>query len=303
MNDSLGQRFRSAREEKGLDIRTIAEKTRIPASTLASIEQDDFSSVPNGGYGRGIIRYFAKEVGLDESEALRLFERQSGREVSRTALSGLDSDSIGSEKRRPVLRLSLLLLFIVAAIFGGTLYYFKSEGRPTNESDILSASGPLPVITVPEAVQPASLDSIDLSLETVGKSVTFEVIEGSEQARVMTLPPEKIETISDRESVSLGFSGADWESLKLSVGGKSLRLPASIMKDINRNYVRITLRREDLPRIASEGNIEESRVDVKRLQSSPQPSPTLENRAPANVNGDKETQEPKEQTAPPAGDD
>ena len=61
----LGSELRHAREQLGLSIGDIAERTKIRAATLHAIENDDFERLPPPIFTRGFLKTYAREVGLD----------------------------------------------------------------------------------------------------------------------------------------------------------------------------------------------------------------------------------------------
>ena len=63
---SAGDRLRSAREARRLDLEHIAAETRIPVRHLESIESGSFDDLPSRAYAIGFARTYAKAVGLDE---------------------------------------------------------------------------------------------------------------------------------------------------------------------------------------------------------------------------------------------
>jgi cytoskeletal protein RodZ len=67
----IGAQLRAARETKGLSISTLAQRTRVPARTLAAIELNDQSSLPPHPFGRGFVRTYADEVDLDPDRLVR----------------------------------------------------------------------------------------------------------------------------------------------------------------------------------------------------------------------------------------
>ena len=67
----IGAQLRTAREAKGLSIGTLAERTRVPARTLAAIERNDQSALPPHPFGRGFVRTYAEELDLDPDRLVR----------------------------------------------------------------------------------------------------------------------------------------------------------------------------------------------------------------------------------------
>lgn len=65
---SVGERLRSAREEKGITLEDIAAQTRIPRRHLESLENSDWEHLPAPTYTIGFARSYASSVGLDRTE-------------------------------------------------------------------------------------------------------------------------------------------------------------------------------------------------------------------------------------------
>src|SRR3546814_7438095 len=64
--EGAGQILRRAREEKGLSLKDIADKTRITFRHLELIEAGSFSRLPGRTYAMGFSRSYARTVGLKE---------------------------------------------------------------------------------------------------------------------------------------------------------------------------------------------------------------------------------------------
>ena len=67
----IGAQLRTAREAMSLSIATLAQRTRVPARTLAAIERNDQSALPPHPFGRGFVRTYAEEVDLDPDRIVR----------------------------------------------------------------------------------------------------------------------------------------------------------------------------------------------------------------------------------------
>src|SRR5690348_7142871 len=65
---TVGQRLRSAREERGLSLEDVASQTRIPQRHLESIENARWDDLPAPTYTTGFAKSYASAVGLDRTE-------------------------------------------------------------------------------------------------------------------------------------------------------------------------------------------------------------------------------------------
>jgi cytoskeleton protein RodZ len=67
---SLGQALRDERESRNISIEEIATTTKIVSRYLEALEADRLGEMPGGFFVRGIIRTYAKAIGLDPEEVL-----------------------------------------------------------------------------------------------------------------------------------------------------------------------------------------------------------------------------------------
>ena len=74
---TLGEELKHRREERDITLADISEATRIGTRFLKAIESDNFSVLPGGIFTRSFIRAYAKQVGMDEDEALSLYQQQT----------------------------------------------------------------------------------------------------------------------------------------------------------------------------------------------------------------------------------
>jgi cytoskeletal protein RodZ len=74
---TLGEELKRRREERDITLADISEATRIGTRFLKAIESDNFSVLPGGIFTRSFIRAYAKQVGMDEDEALSLYQQQT----------------------------------------------------------------------------------------------------------------------------------------------------------------------------------------------------------------------------------
>jgi cytoskeletal protein RodZ len=70
---ALGERFRAAREARGLTLSEVAEQIRIRSVYLAAIEEENWPSIGAPVYVRGFLRTYARFLGLDPEEAVGEF--------------------------------------------------------------------------------------------------------------------------------------------------------------------------------------------------------------------------------------
>ena len=73
LRESLGERLRRERERRHIDLRSIAENTKISLSLLQGLERDDASRWPSGIFRRSFVRAYAQAIGVDPDATAREF--------------------------------------------------------------------------------------------------------------------------------------------------------------------------------------------------------------------------------------
>ncbi len=71
---SLGNTFQTAREAQGLTLEQMTSRTRIQESHLKALESESFEELPERVFTKGFVLAYARSLGLDGEECLRLFE-------------------------------------------------------------------------------------------------------------------------------------------------------------------------------------------------------------------------------------
>jgi cytoskeletal protein RodZ len=67
---SFGDKLRKQREQRGLELDAISNTTKISPRMLRALEDEHFDQLPGGVFNKGFVRAYARQVGLDEEEAI-----------------------------------------------------------------------------------------------------------------------------------------------------------------------------------------------------------------------------------------
>jgi cytoskeleton protein RodZ len=73
---NIGAHLRTSREAKGLSLDAVAHTTRVQLRILTAIERNDVRAVPPRPFGRGFVRAYAREIGLDPDQTARDYFEQ-----------------------------------------------------------------------------------------------------------------------------------------------------------------------------------------------------------------------------------
>lgn len=122
----FGEQLRRERESRGVALEAIAEATKINARHLRALEQNEFAALPGGVINKGIVRSYARVVGLDEEPWVRSFMeayRSSGQmkddDVNWVEFAENVSRSRTAEDARPELRLRWAGVFLLLVVIVG----------------------------------------------------------------------------------------------------------------------------------------------------------------------------------------
>lgn len=69
----FGEELRRERVSRGVALETISEKTKVGGRYLTALEDNNFDVLPGGILSKGIVRGYARAVGLDETAWLDRF--------------------------------------------------------------------------------------------------------------------------------------------------------------------------------------------------------------------------------------
>ncbi|MGD9903872.1 MAG: helix-turn-helix domain-containing protein [Vicinamibacterales bacterium] len=71
--DDLGAALRQHREAAHRTLRELADATKLGVRTLDALERNHVDKLPPGIFRRAVVRAYAREVGLDPEDTLRVF--------------------------------------------------------------------------------------------------------------------------------------------------------------------------------------------------------------------------------------
>jgi cytoskeletal protein RodZ len=156
----FGGHLRQAREQRGVSLRQIAERTKISVLALEALERNDISRLPGGIFTRAFVRSYAREVGLDSEDTVRRFVARfpdaSAEEAPRTYIANpehieVDEPPTFGRAWRAVAWSMPLLLGVAYFGFGGRLPWWGDAARqPASKAvELQHPAVPPPPSTMP----------------------------------------------------------------------------------------------------------------------------------------------------------
>ena len=143
---ALGERFRAAREARGLSLSDVAERIRIRSVYLGAIEDENWTAIGAPVYTRGFLRTYARFLGLDPEEVVGEFNRATSSSSGPAAPAASAPSSISRlHEARPrnlsplIWIASLIAVALVAFVFYNE---FTLHARQTRTAAVLPSNAP-----------------------------------------------------------------------------------------------------------------------------------------------------------------
>ncbi|PZR59110.1 MAG: hypothetical protein DLM50_01780 [Candidatus Meridianibacter frigidus] len=125
---ALGERFRAAREARGLSLSEVAEQIRIRSVYLAEIEAENWAAIGAPVYVRGFLRTYGRFLGLDAEEAVAEFNGTA----AGAPVSEMNDSAAREDAARPILSPLTWIAGVVAALLVAfVIYNFFSLRQPS----------------------------------------------------------------------------------------------------------------------------------------------------------------------------
>jgi cytoskeleton protein RodZ len=220
---SLGQELKRAREERGITIQDISNATHVGMRFLHAIENDTFDVLPGGVFNRAFVRKFAKQVGYDEEQAVRIYEEQlsaMGGEPQRIYYTGLED-----LEAKPTAGNGLLISLVAVILLGAGAYaayqYFKISDPTPDIKAINAVSTPVPTAT-PAPEPTAEPPGLRLQLAANDAQCWVDVtVDESAPDMALINPGDVREYIANQKlKFTLGYVPA----LKISLNGRQVKV-------------------------------------------------------------------------------
>jgi cytoskeletal protein RodZ len=132
----FGEELRHERESRGVPLETISEKTKVIKRYLTALEDEKFDALPGGILSKGIVRGYARTVGLDETVWVERFvtaSREHGQSDGDWSAFvqnvGKARDQSRGHRKWGLRRTSLFVLLLVLMGFGWAVWRYG--GRVT----------------------------------------------------------------------------------------------------------------------------------------------------------------------------
>ena len=201
---SIGELLRSKREEKGLNLKTISQQTKIHMGLLEHLENNDLAKLPSKTYVRGFVKSAAKILGINQTIALEALEATYNREVktekkpvpsyemrnetARNTLSSMVATPLETVRSVTAFSTTFLAKAVVAIIVFGVIGF--------NVKNLFDRS-------VEEHLKlPQVFTTIHQKMKSTPKVAAPKIIAKSAEAELLINAPIKVNIIQDKKDLN-----------------------------------------------------------------------------------------------------
>lgn len=165
-SDALGERFRAAREARGLSLSDVAEQIRIRTVYLSAIEDENWKAIGAPVYVRGFLRTYARFLGIDPEEAVAAFNGAQPATASAAGAAATERQAPETGARR-----GSTLVWVAAAVavlLIAFVVYNELTMRRGETAANVSQSGAGPTATEAPSAAATSLPTAQLAATPPG---------------------------------------------------------------------------------------------------------------------------------------
>jgi cytoskeletal protein RodZ len=216
----VGAQLRSSREGKRLSLEALARTIRVQPRVLVAIERNDTAAIPPRPFGRGFVRAYAREVGLNPDQTVREYFGQfapidvPAPDPEHTAHSVTSSQAISSRLTVPA-----ALAIAIAVLAAGLLV--RVVRQPARDAAVVGTSGTAtPIAASGDSVTPkAEAAPVPPPAATPSRPIVIAIAasapcwveartDGKRALYQLLKPGEKTTLLADREVTLLAGNAA-----------------------------------------------------------------------------------------------
>lgn len=237
---SFGAWLRRQREMREIDLREIAERTKISLRYLQAMEQDRFELLPAPVFARGFLREYAKYVGLSPDEVVNFYL---------SALGGEEDDDETEEA--PVRRRTgvaspwsygvfvVMAVILLVAVVAYLAFYAESRRRDGERTPPLPVAAPAlspiseaaaaPAVPPPPPAEPRA--PLRVTLDFTQECWVEIVVDERRQISERHAPGESLQLEAESSVVLATLGNA--RGVEVQVNGEPFALPPGrVIRDV-----------------------------------------------------------------------
>lgn len=237
---SFGRYLKAIREHQGISLHTVAERICVNLWQLTLVEAEDHDRLPSEVYVKGILRAYAKQVGVDPDDVVDRYNinRAAHQQAART-----EADILSSGKRsvsRMLLALSVLLVIVCGSLYGfyalqngiGEVFSDHSaqeKAQPEKSASVADGKSGDPQ-PAPRAVDTETKEKLCLTIDAVAETTINVQIDSRKYTKYRLEPNDEVQLEATRR-YNLLISDAD--GVRLRLNGQPVNVPGEPGRSVN----------------------------------------------------------------------
>lgn len=170
--ESFGPWLRRQREMREIDLREIADASKISLRYLQAFEENRFDELPADVFAKGFLRHYARFVGIDPEEAVNFFAQarkeadlQQGEDEVTRVVRIRSSKNSSSRRRESANRRFVLVILLAAALLVLVIWQLSQWQRREAVPET-----PPPAVAIPSASEPGGGEETTATATTTDPS-------------------------------------------------------------------------------------------------------------------------------------
>lgn len=235
MAETLGEKLRAAREERGVSISEVAEQTRIAPMYIECIENDNYKPLPGGIFNKGFVKSYARFIGYDEQQAVQEYGRLASEadgsqdDSLRAYRPEVLTDDRASQSTLPTI---IFAGIILALMTGGVLFlvnYLQSQpSTPVVSNDTTpnqNTQAPNTNAAPVSTGDAPTMQNLRVEFRTATEPISLSATSDGNNS-INTVNPGTPQVFEPRQSLKLSYSKSLATSAQLYINGKQITLPS-----------------------------------------------------------------------------
>ncbi len=211
--ESIGEKLKTAREEKGYSPDQVARDTNIARRFILAMEQEEFSAFPGDTYLLGFLRNYADYLGLDSERLITLYRNMKIQEQPVPM-----EELIQGKKRSPSIALIVGIVIAVIVLAAGGYGVYAWFSRDTSSTEIAEA-------------QPAETEAAEVEAESGAAGDRYEMAEEIVERRFREGQVLRLMLNGDTVDIEVSEVG-DAVTLTTPYGSRSADLGKELLLDL-----------------------------------------------------------------------
>lgn len=211
--ESIGEKLRQAREEKGYTLEQVARETHIAKRFLDAMETEDFDIFPGEPYLLGFLRTYTEFLELDSQEMVALYKNLKLQEQP------APMDELLVHKRSPKPYIVTGAIAVGIAILGVAAFFLLSSGALSSGASRAGAGGAGTERSGADAASAAGGETINLSEEVLEQAFR--------EGDVVTVP------VGEEEFPIVFAAIGDVVTVTTPSGAQSIEAEEEVILDLN----------------------------------------------------------------------